>query len=68
MTNNDKIKRMIQYANRKDRLEQKLGISETMTKLRDGRALRSVERHEREMLRDKQRQDRERLRKRVRSR
>lgn len=68
MANNDRLKRMLQNEDRKDRMEQKLGISETMTKLRDERALRSVERREREALRDKQRQDRERMRNRDRNR
>lgn len=67
MADNDRLKRVLQNAERKDRLEQKLGISETMTKLRDERALRSVERREREALRDKQRQDRERMRNRDRN-
>lgn len=62
MANNDRVGRMLKKADRQDRLEQKLGISETMTKMRDERALRSVERREREALRDKQRQDREKMR------
>lgn len=68
MANNDRVGRMLRNAERQDRLEQKLGISETMTKLRDERALRSVERREREALRDKQRQDRKRMRNRERNR
>lgn len=67
MADNDRLKRVLRNAERKDLLEQKLGISETMTKLRDERALRSVERRERETLRDKQRQDRERMRNRDRN-
>ncbi len=68
MANDDRLKRRLQNEERKDRLEQKLGISKTMTKLRDERALRSVERRERESLRDKQRQDRERMRNRDKNR
>lgn len=62
MANNDRVSRILKKTDRQDRLEQKLGISETMTKLRDEKAMRSVERRERETLRDKQRQNRERMR------
>lgn len=52
-TANDRLKRNLDRANQRDILEQKLGISGAMTKIRDERAFRSVERAERESSREK---------------
>lgn len=68
MANNDRVSRVLSNADRQDRLEQKLGISKTMAKLRDESALHSFERREREALRDTQHQDRERMRNRDKNR
>lgn len=57
-----RIAQKVRNAERQDILEQKLGISQTMNRLRDERALRATERFEREKLKDEQRQNREKLR------
>ena len=48
-----RIARKIRNGERQDILEQKLGISQAMNRVRDERALRATERFEREKLRDK---------------
>lgn len=44
MDDDKRVTRLLKNADRKDRIEQKLGIDRALTKLRDERALREMDR------------------------
>lgn len=57
----DRITSAMERADRRDRAEDRLGISGGMTRLRDERNLRDAERRERQELRERQREERRTL-------
>lgn len=60
-TSDDRMRKILQRAERRERLENKLGIGRMVNMVRDEHNLNTADRRERKDLRDRQREERKKL-------